>query len=82
MDEEKGNEGAEEATPDTGNGLSVVERAEKAAEALKAENDRLESLKATNLIGGKSEIVKEEAPKEISNVDYAKAALSGKILTN
>lgn len=66
---------------------NMVESATAAANRLKEENDRmaahiarLEELKAFETLGGKSQgAAQVEPPKEVSNAEYAKQVLAGKI---
>ena len=67
---------------------TIIDKAEKSAERLEAANKKAEELLARNqavatrmAMGGKSEAGKApEVKKEISNREYAEAALRGKIL--
>jgi len=66
---------------------SMIESAAAAANSLKAENERmeanikkLEELKAFETLGGKSAGAPQETqPKEITDKDYARMVLEGKI---
>lgn len=65
-----------EETPE----VSPIERAEKAAAALKAENDRAEKLRADQLLSGTAgKRVEPEPAKEPTAKEYADAVMSGKI---
>lgn len=65
----------------------IVQQANAAAATLKEMNERMEKnlkelkeLKAYDALGGKSDGAKQlEVPKEVSDKDYAKMALAGKI---
>lgn len=67
--------------------VSIVEEARairdeiiKAKEELKAEKEELQKLQSENLLSGENGgNVKPEAPKEVSDEDYAKQAMSGEI---
>lgn len=77
------------AAPNTENGVSIVQEAKairdeilKAKEELKAENDRKEKIQANELLGGQTAgAPQQEAPKEVSDGDYAAQALAGEVAT-
>ena len=78
----------ETTNEDSNNGLSVIEKAEltarkanEAADRLKAENDRMESLLAKQALGGRSSagMGSEKKEPEMSDEEYSKAALEGRI---
>ena len=65
---------------------SIVERADKAAERLAKENERLEAnirrqeeLMAKQALGGRSEISKPEKPKEETPEEFKKKFLRGEV---
>lgn len=95
MDETKENQENESVSQDTAeapkedsnNGLSVIqsanaaaERAEKAAAALKAENDRKEQLMAEEKLAGTSGgKVEPEKPKEDTPEEYVQKVMNGEV---
>lgn len=61
----------EDPKEDNGDRLSPVEKAEQVVAQLKAENERAEKLRATAVIGGKTEYVQAEK-KEVSDAEFTK----------
>lgn len=74
----------EEPTPQPDD---MVSKAEAAARRLEEANKKQEELLAKNealmtrsILGGRSEVTKQEPKKEITAAEYAQAALRGRIL--
>lgn len=72
---------------DASEGQSLVEKARQTAERIENANIRteaalakMEDIEAKRILGGRGIIVGQEPKKEVSDLEYAKALLTGKIL--